>query len=243
MLKPIFEKGSILKQTMLEALRDYPYTILELLYSGYGDGILSGFEVESIDDTKIVIGSGVLKQAEKIYFCDKKLTIDQKNENNYVYLETVSNPNCDGVEHSVVACQYSELQEEKIELFRYTKNAKLLLFQNFQELISLPINRINKIYSQYSIQGGTSLCPDYFKLYAYVVLSSNNAQAQDIAFAYQCLNGINDISLLYQYFNNNCSNTDIIEGMKHKISLLNKREETEKVESEQPPGPKKMIVS
>jgi hypothetical protein len=48
MLIPYLEKGKILKENMLEALRDYPMDIMKLIYASYGNGIISGFATLAI---------------------------------------------------------------------------------------------------------------------------------------------------------------------------------------------------
>ena len=52
MFIPVFEKGLILKQHMLEALRDYPREFIRNLYSEYGDGIITGCQVIELADDR-----------------------------------------------------------------------------------------------------------------------------------------------------------------------------------------------
>ena len=225
MLKPNFEKGSILKQNMLEAIRDYPYVADDIFFADYGEGIISGFEVKDLSNDKIVIGAGILKTNGKIFYSEKELLIEQKYENNYVYLEVAEEKVPEGSNFYVDIRQYDVPQQDKIELFRYTRNAELFMFQDVQEILSVPINRINRINAAHSIKGGTSLCKEYYKLFAYEVLKSNNAQVKDVAFAYQCLNGIQDIDLVRQYFGNDGSNEQVWMSMKQKMIMLSRKEE------------------
>ncbi len=243
MLKPTFEKGSILKQNMLESLRDYPRSLWNLLYAGYGNGIIEGFDVTVLNDDRIKIMPGIVKNEGVLYFSNVEQIIEQKYENNYVYLEVIQKDSADGVVYSVEIYQYDSPQIEKIELFRYTRNAKLSMLQGCQDLFNPPINRINRMYSQYSYRGGYGLCPDYFKFYAADVLCSSNAKMEDIAFAYQCLNGLRDIDAVSTYFCNDGSNSKVIEAMKEKLSLMNRKVQSVQIEPEKSQGPRKMIVS
>lgn len=243
MLKPAFEKGSVLKQNMLEALRDYPYTAYELIYAEYGDGIISGFEISIPGDEKIEIDPGILKHNGKIFFCAEKQSVEQRNGRNYVYLEVTEERHPNGLAFSVIAKQYDDNQPEKTELFRYTKNAKLFAFKNVRELVCQPINRINKIYSQHSVKGGNSLCPEYFSLYADEILNSSNTKMEDYAFAYQCFNGVQSLDMVRKYFGNDGSNEYVVEAMKKKIALLNRKEETIQVKASRPQGSKGVVVS
>lgn len=42
---PKFEKGRILKTEMLENLRDYPRSFLDIRYQDFSDGIITGMNV------------------------------------------------------------------------------------------------------------------------------------------------------------------------------------------------------
>lgn len=243
MLKPSFEKGSILKQNMLETLRDYPRKAFELLVADYKDGIIEGFSIEVKDNRSLSVSPGVVKLGGELYFSDTEQILEQQEEHNYVYLEVVGNSTVDGDEIEVRINQYSSPQTDKIELFRYIKNAELLLLQECKDLFNPPINRINKIFSKHCYRGGSSLCPEYFKLYAKEVLNSSNARMTDIAFALECLNGVRDIDLIKAYFENDGNNKSVIEVMQKKLAAMSRNTENTKVEPVKPQGPRKMIVS
>ena len=72
----------------------------------------------------------------------------------------------------------------------------------------------------------------YYRLYAEKVLSSVNADMQDIAFAYQCLNGIGSIEIVKVYFHtDDMSNQNILSLMKQRLSKLSANSpETKKTE-------------
>ena len=243
MLKPSFEKGSILKQNMLETLRDYPRNAVNLIYAGFGNGIIDGFDITVLEENKLLVSSGIVKIDGVVYFLSHDQVIDQHDNNNYVYIEVECNDTVDGIIYNIEINQYSTQQTDKVELFRYTKNAELSMLQNCNDLFTPPINRINKIYANYSYVGGTSLCPDYFKAYARDVLKAKNAKMADIAFSYECLNGIRNMDLVKSYFNNDGSNLSVIEVMKKRLSEISRGVESSQVEPEKPQGPRKMIVS
>lgn len=228
---------------MLESLRDFPYSVSELLFSQYKDGIVHGFSISATDSNIFTIGPGILKDEGKLYYSMTNKQIEQKEGVNYVYLskELVETP--DGKDNSVCIQQYNSEQTDKHELFRYTKNARISEFQNIEELFSIPINRINRIYSHNSIVGGSTLCKEYLNLYAQKILDLPQSQILDISFAHQCLNGINDINIIYAYFGLNKSNSDIVAEMEKKINELS--QSTQKIDNTQvkPDAPKKMYIS
>jgi len=243
MLKPTFEKGSILKQNMLEAMRDYPRNVVNLVYAQFGDGIIDGFDISVLEENKLLVSPGIVKVDGIVFFSTDEQVIDQHDDNNYVYIEVKNNDTVDGIEYCIEINQSSTQQTNKVELFRYTKNAELSMLQNCDDLFTPPINRINRIYSNNSYIGGTSLCPEYFKVYAREVLRSPNAQIADIAFSYVCLNGIRDIDSVKAYFKNDGSNISVIEMMKKRLAEIAMKTESPQVEQEKPQGPRKMIVS
>lgn len=242
MLKPAFERGSILKQNMLESLRDYPRKAFNLLYSSLGNGIVNGFDVAVIDDEKFSISPGIVKINGLLLFSDEQKVVEQLDGENYVYIEVKCNNTVDGDMYIVEIKQYQSQQLDEIELFRYTKNAKISMLQNCNELFAPPINRVNKLFSNYSYIGGESLCQDYFKLYAKEVLNASDAKIKDVAFAYECLNGINDVDLIKSYFDNDGTNLCVLEAMKKRLAEINMREgESTQITTEKPK--KKVIIS
>ena len=244
MLKPCFEKGSILKQHMLEALRDLPFTICDLFLNEYGDGIIEGLKL-TISDTNIMISPGIFKYNGELFFFDHTSTVPLKdNHNNFVYL-VPSDKEIDGGTDVLINIEnFTEEQKDKFEIFRCTKgeNAKISPYATFMELLRITCNRLNQINTAFSYRGGSSLSREYFKLYAYEIMQSNNASLRDLAFAMQCLNGINDISIVNNYFgisNEASSNIQIIEQMKIKLLNINSNE---KVISNPKPTKNKGII-
>lgn len=57
---PIFSKGNLLSQEMLEALRDYEIQLAQNTYAGYTDGIITGTQI-SVKQGAISIGQGIVK--------------------------------------------------------------------------------------------------------------------------------------------------------------------------------------
>lgn len=245
MFKPIFVKGSILKQNMLESLRDYPYLLQDVMYDAYACGIINGFQILSLAESCIRIGRGILKTAEGIYCSDGEIELPWREGQNYVYLEVTKRELTEGYYVEISANQYDTPQEDKTELFRYTytKGAELFLMRNTSELLSSPMNRIDRSHVLFSYKGGNSLCNDYYKLFAHEVLDSKNGKTEDVAFAYQCLNGINDIAVVRHYFKNDGSNEKVLQAMREKVASLANKTDAKEPEIERVQAPKKMIIS
>ena len=244
MFQPSFDRGNILKQHMLEALRDCPVIVLDVLFSEYADGIISGFEISAADGETFKISPGILKFNGTIYVSSEEIIIHQENEVHFVYLSIHKTENADGVDVELTCEQSENMEENKFELFRYTKNAEVRKYDNASELLDKsPINRINQVYCKYSIKGGSTLHPDYFKLFAQEVLDRPNALMSDVAFAYQCLSGIFNVDIINQYFGCNGGNLEILERMKKVLDRMSKSEAISTEEKEKVEAPRKMIIS
>lgn len=243
MFLPSFNRGSVLKQKMLEALRDFPHTALDVLYSDYGEGIISGFEVKPLSNNCFQVSPGLLKYNNQIYILAEALSIEQKTEKHYVYISLQKIDNPDGV-YVVLQCdQIDEPNDEKFELFRYTMNAEMFAYKNIHELLRSPMNRINQLYCKYSVIGGNTLHPYYFQLFANAVLESSNASQNDVAFAYQCLNGITNISVVKHYFNGTSSNKDVLIQMKVILDRLEKKPNVQESQPQKVETTKKLIIT
>lgn len=231
MFIPVFEKGLILKQHMLEALRDYPREFIRNLYSEYGDGIITGCHI-NIQDNMICIGEGIVKINGEVYILTKPLSVNAEDEINYVYLKITSESLADGTNLQMEVIQKNEKDDTLFEMARYAKNAVLKHYSKTEELFSDVSNRIDQRYVLQSVAGGNTLLSGYYRLYGEKVLSGVNADMQDIAFAYQCLNGIGSIEIVKAYFHtDDMSNQNILSLMKQRLSKLSaKSPETKKTE-------------
>jgi len=239
---PVFEKGLILKQHMLEALRDYPREFIRNLYSEYGDGIITGCHI-NIQDNMICIGEGIVKINGEVYVLTKPLSVNAEDEINYVYLKITSESLADGTNLQMEVIQKNEKDDTLFEMARYAKNAVLKHYSKIEELFSDVSNRIDQRYVLQSVAGGNTLLSGYYRLYGEKVLSGVNADMQDIAFAYQCLNGIGSIEIVKAYFHtDDMSNQNILSLMKQRLSKLSaKSPEPQKTEPVQVKKPMTII--
>ena len=238
MFIPVFEKGLILKQHMLEALRDYPRELTKNLFCEYGSGIITGCNI-SVSENVLSVGEGIVKINGEVYILTKPLSVNAEDEINYVYLKITSESLADGTNLQMEVIQKNEKDDTLFEMARYAKNAVLKHYSKIEELFSDVSNRIDQRYVLQSVAGGNTLLSGYYRLYAEKVLSSVNADMQDIAFAYQCLNGIGSIEIVKAYFHtDDMSNQNILSLMKQRLSTLSaKSPETKKSEPVQAKRP------
>ena len=197
---PIFERGMILKKHMLEAIRDYPIEFVNSLFSDYDDGVISGLKVIINENNSFEVSEGIIKLGSNVYLVKKSEEIMFCEQKNFVYLEVVEEKCIDGNDYNVKIIHTDKEVPGAFELFRYIKNASMKNYQDINELFGEVTNRVDQRYMHQSILGGYSLIKDYFVLFAKKVLQGKNAEMKDIAFAYQCLNDIdNNHHMLQKY--------------------------------------------
>jgi len=63
---PLFREGHLLRTQMLEAFTDYSFRFGELLYTGYANGIISGCQLTTTEDT-IIVHPGLVLFLEKYF--------------------------------------------------------------------------------------------------------------------------------------------------------------------------------
>lgn len=226
MFKPNFDKGLILKQHMLEALRDYPNTFVQLLFWEMGDGILSGLKI-SLDGECFRVSEGLVKLGGEVCFMTEAVCLEQKGGLHYVYLQRL--PPVPARDGSGSTCQLRVIQcdgeqesaSDWMELFRYGKNAEMKEYQNIREIYQDMSNRIDRSHALKSVAGGSTLCDEYYGMFAAFLLQSQQTDARDISFAYQCLNGVHTLAAIQAYFRTeDTSNRSLIQCMKRREQEL-----------------------
>lgn len=221
-LKPKFEKGHILKQHMLDALRDYPYDLVQTLFNEMGNGIITGLKISIPDETHFEVSSGIVKIDGEIYFLTDSIVLPFEDERNYVYLDKSSTETEDGIVFKTNIIQKHDEDGSLFELFRYIKNATVKEYSDIKEACNDEMtNRIDQKFALKSVVGGSTLRDNYYILFADAILKNQNANIRDISFAYQCLNGISHIGLIKTYFGaENVTNGEVIQLMKDKVQEM-----------------------
>ena len=209
---------------MLDALRDYPLDFIKVLFAERGDGIISGFDIliDRDDKNKFVVTPGIIKKDGNIFCVTEEKKLDFLESENYVYLKFFVTEEVDGCTYSAEIEQKSEEDLSLFELLRYVhtdETAEMKEYADINEIVA-PIlrNRIDRKHARWSINGGSTLNPQYYRAFAEFVLKNGNSSAKDCAFAFSCLNGIEDSSAIQSYFEaEDISNEKILGLIEKKI--------------------------
>ena len=233
--KPIFENGLILKQHMLEALRDYPLDYVSITFSGMGDGVITGLDVVIGEEDSFFLSEGIEKIDGNIYLVNQSEQMTFKEQENFVYLKIVKTEEIDGISYGTEVVQKNEEDSSLFEVFRYVKNGEVKKYVSIDEVFSDVTNRVNQRKMKKSIQGGSTLNDEYYRLFSKCLLKSKCAQVKDIAFAYQCLNSITNVEILKEYFGvEDLSNDNLLSLMEEIASKMRSSAVEDKKEEPKP---------
>ncbi|MDE7322741.1 MAG: hypothetical protein K2N73_08375 [Lachnospiraceae bacterium] len=185
---PIFKSGNILKQEMMESLKQYmvDYTILK--YSGYSDGILRGCNI-TVSDNRIVLHSGILILGGMPFYIKDTLSIMSKPTNTVkaliVKAGEVEYERCfESKRIELLMVDVEEINHTDIEIckFRLQQGAKLRYQYRDLEDMNTEFDTICLVRSQWAAFGGNSL--SYFILHQFAtdMLKTNGVTQEDRQF-------------------------------------------------------------
>lgn len=191
---PHFNKGRILKTSMLEGLRNFPRDFIELYYRGYADGILAGAEVEVFPD-KLVVAPGMVLHKGRLYMLTEpmELAYQATGRVNVLKLrftaeETVSDMTISQSE--LLLDEETTCTSRELELARFKLKEGARARRDYQTFVDLAteFNTPHVIHVPYAAEGASTLSPVVMKDYAERLLRTGTSDPQDLVFAMMCLN-------------------------------------------------------
>lgn len=246
-----FERRSILASSQLRAIEKFPREFLNLYFSDYGDGILSGMDYIERDD-EIFLTAGILKLNGQIYFSDEVnlSALAKKFLNGNKYFFVLSESERENIENVITEKIFIEVKEFK-------NNFDGLEFGNFSSQLSFKLpnddaknlfaeftnrNRINLLNVKYSVRGGETFHPIIFRAILKKLTQKKNKTPFDSALMIHLANfSVATISALKIYVEGNGENfiddtretilSSIISAIESewKINLPQKNSEVEKI--------------
>lgn len=190
---PVFEKGAVLTQEMLEAMKGYAIDFANLQYEGYADGIISGCSV-TMSDNVLSIAKGMIRYQGRLYFLSDGMHVMVKPGNGwkvlYLRMGDISK-----VGNYLVADIELDLDEDlqeygnRIEIcrFRLQDGARLRnQYRDFQDM-STEFDTVNEIYARWSAYGANSVSIRMLKEFAKEASTKNLQNPLDQMFVHQVL--------------------------------------------------------
>jgi hypothetical protein len=191
--EPLFEKGRILKTAMLESLRDYPRSFLDIRYQEYTDGIITGAGIH-VGPQTLTVTPGIIKHAGRLYMMEEAQEVSYSATGR----ETVLAVHFEKAESSADFDSYAGrlvLQErppasDEVELGRFKLKEGAVLRSDYLDFADLATeyNTLNLLHAQQAGRGESTLASVIFKLFARELLGRGSDHPADLSFALLCLN-------------------------------------------------------
>lgn len=193
---PLFEKGRILKKELLDNLRDFPRNTVQILLSGYSDGIVAGFGIR-YENGHIFVSSGLLKHDGLLYLLNQEILLPcsilgQDCSVRFSVRETEHRADCmvENFQIGIVEKSWLQYGDYTLGDFHLKEGAVLRTcdaYRDFQDAGTL-INTLNLIDVKYAGKENSTMAPVLLRYYAGEVLKAGSRTSLDEAFCLLCLN-------------------------------------------------------
>ncbi|AKG36023.1 hypothetical protein [Paenibacillus durus] len=192
---PKFEKGRILKTGMLENLRDYPRSFLDIRYQDYSDGIIAGTNV-SVREHVLCISPGIIKHAGRLYLMEEEQEVSYSATGREMvlkvrFLEDVDQPDFTRYSAEIlVETAEASSGTDELELGRFKLKTGAELRSDYQDFsdMATEYNTWSSITAHYAGKREATLRPEILHYFAAEMLSSRAVEPQDTMFSLMCLN-------------------------------------------------------
>ncbi|WP_367565193.1 hypothetical protein [Lacrimispora sp.] len=204
---PQFQFKSLLRGEMLEQLRDYPKYYLQLSFSGFAEGVVSGCEL-SWDNGKLTVGPGMVYRGGHLYFMKEPYSLECEPDNRRRYLklqfltEMKELRQVSGNTRIVLAYEAPDPACE-MELCRFCLQEGARLrdkHENFEDF-STEFDTINLIYAPYAGGGMSTLNPMILRKYARETFQNKTKDPYDVSFSMNVLanKGVIEAECILEY--------------------------------------------
>ncbi len=226
---PLFSKGNLLSQEMLEAIRDYELHLAQNIYCGYSDGIISGAKI-SVKQGTVFVGQGIVKYEDRIFMISEDVQVRINPTGawqtiNLVFGERESTRTFEKQEMNIEVSENLQKERNKIEICRVRLQDGARLRSEYRNLEDMrtEFDTINVLEAQWAAYGKSSIHPQILMEFVKEANKGRIENSQDIVFVQQILNG-NGQALnrdLVQYYLDyrldqkveNYTNWDIYQGL------------------------------
>ncbi len=188
---PIFKELHLLRKEMLDALGDYAFRADQLLYKGFGDGIIAGCELTTTEDS-IILNEGVILFDVQIFLIKTPMSIlyhptNTTNVLKICFSEQMRDANLVYYEMDLSLTEKTERQRGELELcrFKLQEGARLRYqYLDFEDR-NTEFDTLNTIYVPYTAKGGSTLSPEIINVFVAEMLESEQLSELDTFFCLQ----------------------------------------------------------
>lgn len=189
---PLFEKKRILKQEMLENLRDYPRNMFGILYQDYSDGILSGCHLAA-KDSGLFVQPGILYYKGILYIMveEHQVLYEATGEMYYLKIKFLDKAiDHDQNDHMTQICLDQRIPKtNEMELARFKIQPGARLRDSYTDFFDFAteFDTVNRIYAPFASPGKSSIFPQILKAYATHLMAYPIQNPWDYSFCMSCM--------------------------------------------------------
>lgn len=187
---PAFERGRIMKKELLWALRDYSYSALQLQYQDYPYGIINGCRVK-VRDEQLIVGKGIIKCQDFIFLLTEEEQVAYAPTEVFVSLKfrvksVEEMPDYTRYVTEFVLDKNLERAQNELEICRFKLKEGARLRTEYKDFydIQTEFDTVNLADADWTGREGKTLSKEITDCFARKVLECENAESQDIQFAY-----------------------------------------------------------
>ena len=190
---PVFQDIHVLRKSMLEALADYAFLADQLLYKGYGNGIMAGCELTTTEES-IVLNEGVIFYEGQMFLIREPMSAAYYPTNTTMMLkiclsEQLRDADFIYREIDLFLTEQTEPGKGELELcrFKLQEGARLRYqYQDFEDR-NTEFDTLNTIHAAYSAKGGSTLSPEIVREFAREMLKAEELSELDTLFCLQLM--------------------------------------------------------
>jgi len=190
---PEFEKKHLLTAEMLEQLRDHPRHYSELMFYGYGNGIVNGCGL-SWEENRLTVDKGILYWNGNLYFMKEPYALDCFPENQLRYLKVkfLKEEKQPGKIRGGTSIYLSKKPVDsscEMELCRFRLQVGARLRSSHQDFrdYATEYDTINMIYAPFSDNGGSTISPKILLQFAKEMMGMQMTNLYEISFVMSIL--------------------------------------------------------
>ena len=193
-LYPLFERNRILKKELMWALRDYAFANIQLEYQDFSDGIIKGCDIK-VREKELAVSRGIVKYGGFVYLITEEMTVTYAPEEQLKILKMKMET--DKKSEDFIAYRVTLFLDDnpvkgkgELEVCRFKLQHGSGLRNDYKDFedMSTEFDTVNVIEADWSSISGKTLSPKVTGYFAEQVLAAEFSQAEDINFAYLCLN-------------------------------------------------------
>lgn len=191
---PVFEKGNILTQEMLDSMKAFAVDAIRLSYEGYGNGIINGCKITTTDNI-LTIHKGIIYYQGNICFITENIDLlyhptDKWNVVKLVFGELSQELMFTTMEMYAEISEPIEGETSAIEIarFRLQKGAVLRMEHRNLQDYETEYDTVSMIEAQYAGYGESTICPEILYQFAEETKGYDVSNGGDIAFLLQIWN-------------------------------------------------------